>query len=154
MTPCVAAMWIFYSGHRGFCSNTPGWQRYWRLALSACWAGAVSMCYGDAMHSWRDSAAYKTPFPTSCCQQLLRSLVELGGAVIDNLDRAEKLGLLSSADEWLASDKLRNRMVYEHVRDPAELAEALNQGHSLVPLLLSFATAIASDCQRRGLLGA
>ena len=86
--------------------------------------------------------------------ELLRSLAEPVGAVIDNLDRAEKLGLLSSADEWLASDKLRNRMVHGYVRDPAELAQALNQGHALVPLLLSFAMAIASDCRRRGLLGA
>ena len=86
--------------------------------------------------------------------ELLRSLAEPVGAVIDNLDRAEKLGLLSSADEWLASRKLRNRMVHEYVRDPAELAEALNQGHALVPLLMSFAMAIASDCRRRGLLGA
>ena len=84
--------------------------------------------------------------------EFLRSLAEPVGAVIDNLDRAEKLGLLGSADEWLASRKLRNRMVHEYVRDAAELAEALNQGHALVPLLVSLATAIASDCRRRGLL--
>ena len=86
--------------------------------------------------------------------EFLRSLAEPVGAVLDNLDRAEKLCLLSSADEWLASRKLRNRMVHAHVRDSAELAQALNQGHALVPLLLSLATAIASDCRRRGLLAA
>lgn len=86
--------------------------------------------------------------------EFLRSLAEPLGAAIDNLDRAEKLGLLTSADEWLASRKLRNRMVHEYVRDAAELADALNQGHALVPLLVSLAHAIASDCRRRGLLDA
>lgn len=85
--------------------------------------------------------------------EFLRCLAEPVGAVIDNLDRAEKLGLLSSADEWLASRKLRNRMVHEYVRDASELADALNQGHALVPLLVSAASAIASDCRRRGFLG-
>jgi hypothetical protein len=65
--------------------------------------------------------------------EFLRCLAEPVGPAIDNLDRAEKLGLLNSADEWLASRKLRNRMVHQCVRDAAELAEALNQGHALVP---------------------
>lgn len=82
----------------------------------------------------------------------LRCLAEPVGAAIDNLDRAEKLGLLNSADDWLASRKLRNRMVHEYVRDAVALAEALNQGHVLVPMLVSLGRAIAQDCRRRGLL--
>lgn len=84
--------------------------------------------------------------------EFLRSLAEPVGPAIDNLDRAEKLGLLNSADEWLASRKLRNRMVHEYVRDAAELAQALNQGHALVPMLVALARAISADCRRRGLL--
>lgn len=84
--------------------------------------------------------------------EFLRCLAEPVGAAIDNLDRAEKLGLLNSADDWLASRKLRNRMVHEYVRDAAALAEALNQGHALVPMLVSLGRAIAQDCRRRGLL--
>ncbi len=84
--------------------------------------------------------------------EFLRCLAEPVGPAIDNLDRAEKLGLLNSADEWLAARKLRNRMVHEYVRDAAELAEALNQGHALVPLLVKLARAISADCRRRGLL--
>ena len=74
--------------------------------------------------------------------------------MIDNLDRAEKLGLLRSADDWLAARKLRNRMVHEYVRDPAELAEALNEGHALVSLLSDFGEAVAQFAQRRGILPA
>lgn len=84
--------------------------------------------------------------------EFLRRLAEPVGPAIDNLDRAEKLGLLTSADDWLASRKLRNRMVHEYVRDATELAAALNQGHSQVSLLVSVAQAIAADCRRRGLL--
>lgn len=84
--------------------------------------------------------------------EFLRCLAEPVGAAIDNLDRAEKLGLLNSADDWLASRKLRNRMVHEYVRDAVALAEALNQGHLLVPMLVSLGRAIAQDCRRRGLL--
>lgn len=80
---------------------------------------------------------------------LLRALAEPVGPAIDNLDRAEKLGLLPSADEWIAARKLRNRMVHEYVRDAAELAAALSAGHHFVPLLVMFAERIAAFCQAR-----
>lgn len=84
--------------------------------------------------------------------ELLRCLAEPVGPAVDNLDRAEKLGLLRSADDWLAARKLRNRMVHEYVRNPAELAEALNEGHSLVPLLAEFGEGVARFSAKRGML--
>ena len=95
----------------------------------------------------RDAAADKL------LPEFLRCLAEPVGAAIDNLDRAEKLGLLDSADDWLASRKLRNqtvRMVHEYVRDAAEWADALNSGHAMVATLVAFAQAILADCRRRG----
>ena len=86
--------------------------------------------------------------------ELLRCLAEPLGAAIDNLDRAEKLGLLRSADDWLTARKLRNRMVHEYVRDSAELAEALNEGHALVPLPTDFGEAVTRFGQKRGMLPA
>ncbi len=86
--------------------------------------------------------------------ELLRCLAEPVGPAIDNLDRAEKLGLLRSADDWVAARKLRNRMVHEYVRNPAELAEALNEGHGLVSLLSDFAAAVVQFGQVRGMLPA
>ena len=86
--------------------------------------------------------------------EFLRCRAEPVGPAIDDLDRAERLGLLASADEWVASRKLRNPMVHEYVRDAAELADALNQGHALVPMLAGLARAIAAQCERRGLLKA
>ena len=87
--------------------------------------------------------------------EFLRCLAKPVGAAIDNLDRAEKLGLLDSADDWLASRKLRNRMVrrvHGYVRDADEWADVLNRGHAMVTTLVAFAQAVLADCRRRGLL--
>ena len=62
--------------------------------------------------------------------------------------------LLRSADDWLTARKLRNRMVHEYVRDSAELAEALNEGHALVPLPTDFGEAVTRFGQKRGMLPA
>ena len=83
---------------------------------------------------------------------VLVAMAERVGPAIDNLDRAEKLGLLPSADYWIAARRLRNRMVHEYVRDPALLAEALNQGHAMVPMLTGFARRLAEACRQRGML--
>jgi hypothetical protein len=82
----------------------------------------------------------------------LTAMAERVGPAIDNLDRAEKLGLLPSADEWMAARRLRNRMVHEYVRDPALLAEALNQGRLMVPMLTGFSRRLVEACRQRGLL--
>ena len=81
--------------------------------------------------------------------ELLSCLGETLGPVIDNLDRAEKLGLLASADLWLAIRKLRNRMVHEYVRDMQALANALNEAHAAVPDLLAFCDSLDHYVARR-----
>jgi hypothetical protein len=52
----------------------------------------------------------------------------------------------------MAARKLRNRMVHEYVRDCLELADALNEGHALMPLLTGFAAALAAYAEARLLL--
>jgi hypothetical protein len=81
--------------------------------------------------------------------ELLACLGETLGPVIDNLDRAEKLGLMDSADQWLAIRKLRNRMVHEYVRDMQALANALNEAHAAVPVLQGFAKHLAAYIAQR-----
>ncbi len=81
---------------------------------------------------------------------LLRALGEPIGAVIDNLDRAERLGWLSSADDWLATRQLRNRMIHEYIEDPAILASALQAGHEFVPMLIAASTTLLAEIDRRG----
>ena len=67
---------------------------------------------------------------------LLDWLAEPIGPAIDNLARAERLGWIASADDWLEVRRLRNRMIHEYVRDAAELADALVRAHDAVPMLV------------------
>ena len=83
---------------------------------------------------------------------LLRALGERMGAAIDNLDRAERLGLLPSADEWMTIRRLRNQMIHEYIEDPVVLADALQAGHDSVPLLLDTAGRMHAEILRRGWL--
>ena len=55
----------------------------------------------------------------------LRAMQEPPMATVEMLDRAEKLGVLRSADEWVALRKLRNRMVHEYLWQYADLRGAL-----------------------------
>lgn len=82
----------------------------------------------------------------------LEALGEHLGAAIDNLDRAEKLGLIPSSDDWLAMRKLRNQMVHEYIEDPATLADALQAGHEFVPTLTAVVQAFLTDMRTRGWL--
>jgi uncharacterized protein with HEPN domain len=81
---------------------------------------------------------------------LLTALGEKTGAVIDNLDRAERLGLIPSADQWMEMRKLRNQMVHEYVEDPVVLADALETAHGLVPVLTDVAGRLSGEIARRG----
>jgi hypothetical protein len=82
--------------------------------------------------------------------KLLAALGETPAAAIDNLDRAERLELIASADEWMTLRKLRNQMVHEYVEDPAVLASALQTGHEFVRVLVSAAEGMTAEIERRG----
>jgi hypothetical protein len=75
--------------------------------------------------------------------ELLDWLAEPVGPAIDNLNRAERLGLIRSVETWIEVRRLRNRMIHEYVRDAAELASALMAAHAAVPLLADAAAAMA-----------
>lgn len=81
---------------------------------------------------------------------LLTALGEKPSAAIDNLDRAERLGLLTSADEWMTMRNLRNQMVHEYVEDPVVLSSALQTGHAFVPALIATANKMITEIERRG----
>jgi len=81
---------------------------------------------------------------------LLATLGEAAGATIDNLDAAERLGWIRSADEWMTIRKLRNQMIHEYIEDPVVLASALQSGHVFVETLLGAAQAMIVEIERRG----
>ena len=81
---------------------------------------------------------------------LLSALGEKSSSTIDNLDRAERLSLLESADEWMTMRNLRNQMVHEYVEDPVVLISALQTGHVFVPGLIAAAGKMIAEIERRG----
>lgn len=80
----------------------------------------------------------------------LIALGETPAAAIDNLDKAERLGLIASADEWMALRKLRNQMVHEYIEDLTLLASALQSGHEGVSMLENAANKLMAEVERRG----
>ena len=84
----------------------------------------------------------------------LNAVGETTGPVVDNLNRAEKLGLINSAEIWMALRDLRNQMVHEYMEDLDKLAEALNKGHEHVSTLTADANRILVDLEARGLTAA
>jgi uncharacterized protein with HEPN domain len=67
----------------------------------------------------------------------LAAVGEKTGSALDNLNRAERLGLLDDPDRWLTMRHLRNRLVHEYVDNMADLAAALNLARSMVDTLLA-----------------
>lgn len=79
---------------------------------------------------------------------LLAALAETPGAAIDNLDKAEKLGLIESVESWIEMRRLRNQMVHEYIEDLVVLASALRAGHSFVPALVAAARRCVTETLR------
>lgn len=57
----------------------------------------------------------------------------------DNLDRAERLGIVDDAQAWIDMRKLRNQMIHEYVEDPLVLASAIDAAHGFVSQLITVA---------------
>lgn len=81
---------------------------------------------------------------------LLVALGETPAAAIDNLNRAERLGLLDSVEEWMTMRQLRNQMVHEYVEDLTVLTSALQTGHDFVPAIIAVANKLLAEIERRG----
>lgn len=81
---------------------------------------------------------------------LLVALGERLSSTLDNLDRAERLGLLTSVEEWMIMRSLRNQMIHEYVEDPGLLANALQTGHSFVPELIATADKMIAEIEHKG----
>jgi len=82
--------------------------------------------------------------------QYLNAVGEATGPAVDNLNRAEKLGLLNSAELWVTLRDLRNEMIHEYMEDLDKLANALNMGHEHVVTLSEDAERILADLESRG----
>ena len=81
---------------------------------------------------------------------LLTALGERVGPQLDNLDLAERLGYIATAEMWFTVRQLRNHMVHEYIEDPAILADALQSGHDFVPFLTAAVEAMVAEVCKRG----
>ncbi|MDQ6969462.1 MAG: hypothetical protein Q9M16_03010, partial [Mariprofundus sp.] len=61
---------------------------------------------------------------------------ERPGAFIDNLNRAERLEWIASAQLWLEARALRNKLVHEYMDDAEVFAQSLNLANELSLMLL------------------
>lgn len=52
-------------------------------------------------------------------------LAEMPGSQIETLNRAERLGVIASALDWLEARQLRNRLVHEYMENPDAFARDL-----------------------------
>jgi|SRR5690554_1224803 len=66
----------------------------------------------------------------------LQSIAERTGSQIENLNRAERLGVLESTEAWLAARKLRNQLVHEYMEEPEAFAKALGAAREFTLMLL------------------
>jgi uncharacterized protein with HEPN domain len=69
----------------------------------------------------------------------LKITAEPIGTAIENLNRAEKLGLITSVSQWLNARQLRNLLIHEYINDLAVLLEALQQAKLMSDLLINSA---------------
>lgn len=82
----------------------------------------------------------------------LRAIGEKTAAVIDNLNKAEKLHILTSTEKWVEVRELRNKIVHEYIKDHKILANALQSAHEQVEFIIRFAENIIKDIENRRLL--
>jgi hypothetical protein len=79
----------------------------------------------------------------------LRMQLEPIGTVLDNLNRAEKLGLISSVADWVEARSLRNTLVHEYTEDMKTLRQSLLRALQLVPMLESVTQELCRESRRQ-----
>lgn len=68
---------------------------------------------------------------------LLRVSLEPTGSQLDNLLRAEKIGWINSAEEWIEIRSLRNKLVHEYMDSANDLLQALMTALDGVTILIN-----------------
>jgi len=71
---------------------------------------------------------------------------------IDNFDKAEKIGVLSSVDRWLELRQLRNQMVHEYIEDLILLVDAIQTCYKHLGFIVMTGESIINDLEKRQIL--
>ena len=79
----------------------------------------------------------------------LRMQLEPIGTVLDNLNRAEKLGLISSVADWIEARSLRNSLVHEYTEDVDMLRQSILRALELVPMLETVTEKLCQESRKQ-----
>lgn len=79
----------------------------------------------------------------------LIALAEVPGSQIETLNRAERLGVLSSTERWLEMRNLRNRLVHEYMTEPAKFVEDLLLAKEYSLMLIETYNRLRQDAMTR-----
>lgn len=77
----------------------------------------------------------------------LKMQLEPLGTVLDNLNRAERLGLIASVADWIEARSLRNNLIHEYIEDIELLRQSILRAFELIPML---ETVTQKLCQETG----
>jgi hypothetical protein len=69
--------------------------------------------------------------------RLLLAQAENPGSQIEVLNRAERLNVLDSVENWLMARKLRNRLVHEYMDSPEGFSDDLNLARKFCSMFIS-----------------
>ena len=75
--------------------------------------------------------------------------LEPTGTVLDNLNRAEKLGLISSVADWIEARSLRNSLVHEYTEDVELLRQSILRALELVPMLETVTQKLCQESRKQ-----
>ena len=79
----------------------------------------------------------------------LDALGEKTSVAIDNLDKAENIGVLPSVEQWLELRQLRNQMIHEYIEDLTILAGALQSAYIHLGFIVNVGESIIKDLENR-----
>ena len=80
---------------------------------------------------------------------ILKLNLEQVGSQLDNLFRAEKLGWIDSADQWIELRGLRNSLVHEYMTSPEKLLSALKKVIHLGDMLIKTQNLLVSNFKNK-----
>ena len=80
----------------------------------------------------------------------LKLSAEPVGTAIENINRAEKLGLMTNTAQWLNARQLRNLLIHEYINDLNILVEALQQAKQMTIMLIACANKIKAYAIKLG----
>ncbi|TFH86588.1 hypothetical protein EQG41_11595 [Billgrantia azerbaijanica] len=109
-------------------------------ALDSDWVASLDQCPEDAIRLEAFVSRYgrmQDTIADKLIPRWLQSLAEHTGSQIENLNRAERLGVLESTEAWLAARKLRNQLIHEYMQDPSAFADALQAAKAASLMLMA-----------------